>query len=72
MLPQHGDQHKDGADEDDGEGDLRDGAGGEGLHFALGADAVFLLVPAWEGCEEQEADEGKDDCDDAEDMLARE
>lgn len=49
---------------------MRDRAGGKRLHFALGADAVFFLVPAWEGREEEEADEGEDDCDDAADVLA--
>lgn len=68
MLPKHRDQHEDGADEDDGEGDLRHWTGGEGFDFALGADAVFLLVPAWEGREKKEADEGKDDGNDAIDI----
>lgn len=65
VLPQHRHQHEDGADEDDGQGDLRDGPRGEGLHFALGADAVLFLVPPGEGREQEEADEGEDNCDDA-------
>lgn len=65
MLPQDRDEHEDGGDEDDGQGHLRDGPAGERLHLALGALAVFLLVPAREGGEEEEADEGEDDGDDA-------
>ena len=65
MLPQHGDEHEDGRDEDDGEGDLRDGARGEGLDFTVAAVVVSFFVPAGEGGEEEEADEGEDDGDDA-------
>ena len=65
MLPQHRDQHENGRNEDDDEGDLADGSWGERLDFALGTLRVFLFVPAREGGEEEEADEGEDDCDDA-------
>lgn len=65
MLPQDRHEHEDGGDEDDGQGDLRDGPAGEGLDLALGTFAVFLLVPAREGGKEKEADEGEDNGDDA-------
>ena len=65
VLPQHRHQHEDGRDEDDGQRHLRHGPRGERLHLAVGALAVLLLVPAREGGEQQEADEGEDDCDDA-------
>lgn len=65
MLPQDRDEHEDGGDEDDGQGDLGNGSAGERLHLALGTFAVFFLVPARERGEEEEADEGKDDGDDA-------
>lgn len=65
MLPQDGDQDKDGGDENDGQGNLGDGSAGEGLDLALGALTVFFLVPAGEGGKEEEADEGENDGDDA-------
>lgn len=65
MLPEYRDENEDGGDEDDGEGDLRDGAGRERLDFAVGALGVLLLVPAGERGEEQETDKGEDDGDDA-------
>lgn len=65
VLPQNGDEDEDGGDEDDGESNLGDGTGGEGLDVALGAFAVLLFVPSGEGREEDEANEGKDDGDDA-------
>lgn len=65
MLPQHRDQYEDGSDKNDDEGDLADGPRRERLDFALGTLRVFLFVPAGEGGEEEEADEGEDDCDDA-------
>lgn len=65
VLPQDRDQHEDGGDEDDGEGHLRDGPGREGLDLAVGPFAVFFLVPAWKGGEEEEADEGEDYGDDS-------
>lgn len=65
VLPEHRDEDEDGGDEDDGEGHLRDGPRGKGFHFAFGAFRGFFLVPAWEGGEEEEADEGEDDGDDA-------
>lgn len=65
VLPQHRHQDEDGRDEDDGQSDLRDGPAGEGLDLAVGALAVLLLVPAGEGGQEEEADEGEDDGDDA-------
>lgn len=65
MLPQHGHEDKDGGDKDYGEGHLRHGPAGEGLDLAVGPLAVLLLVPAWEGGQEEEADEGEDYGDDA-------
>lgn len=65
MLPEHGDEHEDGGDEDDGESDLGYGARGEGLDFAFGTFGVFFFVPAGECGEEEEADEGEDYGDDA-------
>ena len=66
MLPEDRHQDEDGGDEDEGEGDLRDGAGGEGLDVVLGAGLfVRFFVPAGEGGEEDEADEGEDDGDDS-------
>ena len=65
MLPQHADEHEDGGDEDEGQGNLADGAGGKGFDVALGAALVGFLVPAGEGGEQEEADEGEDDGDDA-------
>jgi hypothetical protein len=66
MLPQDGDEHEDGGDEDQGQGDLGDGPRGEGLDVDVGAGAgVALFVPAGEGGEEEEGDEGQDDGYDA-------
>ena len=65
MLPEDRDEDEDGGDEDDGQGDLRDGAGGERLDFALGSFRVLLFVPSRESRQEEQADEGKDDGDDA-------
>lgn len=70
VLPQDRDQHEDGGDEDDGQGHLRHGPAGEGLHLAVGPLAVLLLVPAGEGGEQEEADEGEDYCDDAVDTVS--
>lgn len=65
MLPQHGDEHEDRGDEDEGQGHLRHGPRGEGLDVVLGAVRVGLFVPAREGGEQDEADEGEDYGDDA-------
>ena len=65
MLPQHGHEHEDRGNEDEGEGDLGDGPRGEGLDVVLGAAFVDFFVPAGEGGEEDEADKGEDDGDDA-------
>lgn len=65
MLPKDRDEDEDGGDEDDGQSDLRDGAGGERLDFALGSFGVLLLMPAGERRQEEQADEGEDDGDDA-------
>ena len=66
MLPEDGDEHEDRGDEDQGEGDLRDGPRGERLDVDIGASAgVALLVPTWESGEEEEGDEGEDDGYDA-------
>ena len=32
---------------------------------------VVLVVPSWECCEQDEAEEGEDDCDDAGKLLAK-
>jgi hypothetical protein len=65
VLPQDGDEHEDGGDEDEGEGDLADKPRGEGLDVDVGAgDFVVLVVPAGEGGEEDEREEGEDDGDD--------
>lgn len=60
VLPHDADQHEDRGDEDGGQRDLADGAGGEGLHFGFGA-AVGFGVPAGEGGEEEEGQECEDD-----------
>ena len=65
VLPQHRHQHEDARHEDEGERDLRHGPRGEGLDVALGSPLVDLLVPAGKGREQDEADEGEDDGDDA-------
>lgn len=65
VLPQHADEHEDRGHEDERERDLADGSGGEGLDVALGAAFVGFLVPAGEGGEQEEADEGEDDGNDA-------
>ena len=65
MLPQHRHEHEDGSDEDEGEGNLRDGARGEWFDVVLGAALVDFFVPAGKGGEEDEADKGEDDGDDA-------
>jgi hypothetical protein len=70
MLPEDGDKDKNGSDEDDGEGDLRDGSRWEGLHFSFATGGVVFFVPAGESCEEQETDERKHYCDDAAMVLA--
>lgn len=59
MLPEDADEDEDGGDEDEREGYLRNGAGGEGfdVDVAAGAGVVFF-VPAGEGCEEEEGYEG--------------
>lgn len=65
VLPQDRDEDEDARDEDDGQGDLGDGPTGEGFDLAVGALAVLLLVPAGEGGQEKEADEGEDYGDDS-------
>lgn len=61
MLPEDRDENEDGSDEDDGQGDLRDGTGRERLDLALGSFRVFFLVPSREGSEEEQTDKGEDD-----------
>lgn len=59
VLPEDADEHEDGGDEDEGKGGLRDGARGEGFDVDVGAGAgVALFVPAREGGEHEEDDEG--------------
>lgn len=58
MLPQHGDEHEDGSHEDEGQRNLGDGSGGEGVDVVVGASLVGFFVPTGEGGEEDEADEG--------------
>lgn len=65
MLPQDTDQDEDTRDEDDGKGNLAHGPRGERLDLTLRSLAVGVLMPAGEGGEEKETDEGKNDCDDA-------
>lgn len=65
MLPQNADEHENGCDEDERQGGLGDGAGGEGLDVAFGASLVAFFVPAWECSEEEECYEGEDDGDDS-------
>ena len=52
MLPEDGDEDENGRDEDDGQGDLRDGSRWEGLHFSFATGGVVFFVPAGESCEE--------------------
>ena len=70
MLPEYGDKDEDRGDEDKGQGDLRDGPGGEGFYVADGVVLANLFVPAGEGGEEEKAEEGKDDGDDAGDFVS--
>ena len=65
MLPQHRHQHEDAGHEDERQRHLRHGPRGEGLDVALRAPLVDLLVPAREGGQQEEADEGEDDGDDS-------
>lgn len=65
MLPKNRHEDKDGGDEDDGDGDLRGESRGERLDLALGSLRVFLFMPAGESGQKQQANEGKDDGDDA-------
>merc|ERR1719282_780169 len=65
VLPEHADEHEDGGDEDVRQGDLGDGAAGEGLDVDVGAGAgIVFFVPTGEGGEEEKSDEGEDDGDD--------
>jgi hypothetical protein len=65
MLPEDGDEDEDGRDEDERERYLRDGSGREGLDVDVGSGAlVALLVPAREGGQQDEGEEGEDDGDD--------
>lgn len=70
VLPQHRDEHKYAGDEDDGEGDLGDGARGNGADDAVGALGVFLFVPRGKGGEEEDAEKGKDDGNDSGDKVS--
>lgn len=65
MLPQHRHKYEYRGDKDYGEGNLRNGPAGEGLHLTLGTFAIFLLMPTREGSEEDEANEGEDNGNDA-------
>ena len=65
VLPQHRHEHEDRRDEYQRERDLRDRSGGERLDVSFRAALVGLFVPAREGCEEEEGDEGEDYGDDS-------
>ena len=65
VLPEHRHEHEYGRDKDQGESDLRDGTRGEGFDVPVGSMLVDFFVPAGEGGEEEEADEGEDDGDDS-------
>lgn len=65
MLPEHGDEDEDGGDEDEGKGDLRDWSRWERLDIDVRTCAlVSLLMPAREGGEEDEGEEGEDNGND--------
>jgi hypothetical protein len=66
VLPEDRDKHEYRCDEYDGERDLRDRSRWEWFDFSFTTGSIFLLVPSWESCEEQEADECEYDRDDAE------
>lgn len=67
MLPQYGDKDEDGGDEDEGKGDLRNRSRWERLDVDIRACTLIpLLVPSWEGCEQDEGEEGKNQGDDQE------
>ena len=70
MLPQHRHEDEDGGDEDQSESDLRDGTRGEGFDVSVGAMFVDFFVPAREGGEEEEANEGEDDGHDTNDLVS--
>ena len=63
MLPQHRNEHKNGANKDDGERNLRHCARRESC---AGWPAVIFLLVAGECGEQQQRDGGQDDCDDDE------
>lgn len=69
VLPQYGDEDEDRGHEDEGESDLGDRSRGERLDVSFGAALVGFFVPAGEGCEEDEADEGEDHGDDSAVMV---
>ena len=70
MLPEYRDEDEDRGDEDEGQGDLGDGAGGEGFYIADGVVFGGFFVPAGEGGEEEEAEEGEDYGDNAGDLVS--
>ena len=71
MLPEYGDENEDRGDEDKGQGDLGDGTGGEGFYVAdFGAVIGGFFVPAREGGEEEKAEKGEDDGDDAGNLVS--
>ena len=65
MLPQDGNEDKDGGNEDEGESDLRHWARGKWFDFSVGAVIIVLFVPAGKRSEKEEADERKDNGDDS-------
>ncbi len=65
VLPQHRHEHEHRRHEDDRQRHLRHRPARERLDLPLRPLAVLLLVPAGEGRQQQEADEGEDDGDDA-------
>lgn len=65
VLPQHRHQHEHRRHEDQRQRHLRHGPRREGLDVVGGPFFVRFFVPAREGGEEDEADEGEDDGDDS-------
>ena len=65
MLPQYGNEDKDGGNEDESEGDLRHWARRKWFDFAVGAVIIALFVPTRKRGEKEEANECKNNSDDS-------